>query len=304
MTPAPRPPARTAPLVVIPALLPPVRTTPLAFAVCVALAFALTACPPARTPPPPAPPASWHLPRRDPAPADGPPASAPVEPVPAPGTVPPTGSEYEPAPGAARPTGSEYESTHGLEVSGPIAPYVALRAQQLGVNADRVVTTLFSGEAPRPSPDETTTFISSERYRTGNWTYVTSKSIVLYQLEAIALGAPASRHLLALYARTLPATLTHDNFDARWRLALLDHDYRVRADVEFVTSLRHRVEGMFDMIYADLDVRNRSAKVALTYAHTGGGGGREQGFAASFFVNERPPGLRFQGVAQTKDAWR
>jgi hypothetical protein len=98
--------------------------------------------------------------------------------------------------------------------------------------------------------------------------------------------------------------MTHDVFDAEWRLALLDGDgARVLSDVAFHTRIRYAEPGLWDMIYADLTV-GPGVIVTISYVHTGSGGGRDQTFEARLRVDAAPPRIVLGGVRQTVDRLR
>jgi hypothetical protein len=181
------------------------------------------------------------------------------------------------------------------------APYAEDEARRLGLDPARVLATLFPDGAPSPVDPVTTlpAMISSNAHITGEWTYFASATVLVY--EAAPLALPAGRGAVVLYSRALPGRMTHDVFDAEWRLALFEVEgARLLADAPFRTRIPHHAPGLWDMIYADLAV-DGVVKVTITYVHTGSGGGRDQAFQARFRTEGAPPRLVLRDVRQTLD---
>lgn len=176
-----------------------------------------------------------------------------------------------------------YERTHGQTFDSIVPPYVEAYAQANSIDVRRIAKTLFPDGPPSPKgPEDVRVFISSERPITGNWTYITSRTILLYELMKVRIGKALEPRLLVLYNRRTPDEVILDQFEAEWNLAVLSLDYQLLSESTFKTQMKYHEEGLWDMIYADLVIESQQPLVRIRYVHTGGGGGRDQEFTFWF----------------------
>lgn len=194
----------------------------------------------------------------------------------------------------------DYVPTHGKVVDEIAAPYVTEYARVNGIEMHRIIAALF----PKPPrAGDTPISISSYRRRTGDWTFFRSASVRIYELMRLRAADSAGSLFLVLYAPSSPGDLILDRFEARWHLALFSSAYALLSNQQFVTRIRHREPGVWDMIYTDMSLSEGSPVVKILYAHTGGGGGRDQEFTARSQVVGPPFRLRKISVAQTVDEY-
>jgi hypothetical protein len=200
------------------------------------------------------------------------------------------------------PVRGEYIRTQGQTVRGIAAPYVEEYARENGIELERLGKALFPKDFPKPpAPDSAGVPISSYQYKTGDWTYFQSSTVVLYELLKVRGVDTSAPMLLVLYSRETPDAIIIDRFTAEWRLAQLTGSYRVSSDVPFETQIKHEEKGLWDMIYTDLAIEDAAPVVRILYAHTGGGGGRDQEFTFHFVLERQPPRLKLVGAKQTLD---
>lgn len=198
----------------------------------------------------------------------------------------------------------DYIRTHGQNVQGIAAPYVEEYAKLNEIDLDRVGHSLFPEGFPHPSaPESVTVFIGSPKHLTGDWTHITSVSILFYQLLKVRIGNSLEPKILVLYNRSTPDQVILDQFQAEWHLAILSKQYEVLADRSFETYLKHQIPGMWDMISTSLAIEESMPIVKIIYAHTGGGGGRDQEFTFWFTVKDNPVRLQLLEGKQTLDLY-
>jgi hypothetical protein len=201
------------------------------------------------------------------------------------------------------PVRGAYLRTHGQTVPGVAAPYAAEYAHENGIDLDFLAKALFPSGYPQPPAVAASVLISSYHYKTGDWTYFKGPAVLIYELLKIESAGTREPMLLALYSRSLPEGIIIDQFAAEWRLALLSTSCQVLADVPFTTRIRHPEKGVWDMIYTDLAIDKAAPVVRIMYAHTGGGGGRDQEYTFRFAVEGPPDRLKLIQAVQTLDEY-
>lgn len=205
---------------------------------------------------------------------------------------------------AGNPVRGEYIQTQGKTVDGIAAPYVAEYARDNAIDLQRLGKALFPKGFPKsPGSAGADVPISSYRYKTGDWTYFQSSTVLLYELLKVSLAHTSASMLLVLYSRSVPDAIVIDRFTAEWHLALVSDSYQVLSDLPFRTHIKHAEKGLWDMIYTDLAIEAAAPVVRIMYAHTGGGGGRDQEFTFHFDIEGQPPRLKFLTAKQTVDEY-
>jgi len=200
---------------------------------------------------------------------------------------------------------SAYRAGHGARLDQPLAPYVEEYLAAQGIKPQCVLEALFPNRMPEPG--DMHVLISSQRYMSGNWTYFRSAGVRVFEVAQIA---PASELLLVLYAELSPDKLIINQFEADWRMGLLDiRACRLLHLTGFTTRIVHRVEGLWDMITTDLrldhegDGTGTRIAAVVSYSHTGGGGAREQTFKAVFDLDVEARRVRLRDLRQTVDEY-
>ena len=202
------------------------------------------------------------------------------------------------------PVRGEYIQTHGQSVEGIAAPYVAEYARDNSIDVQRLGRALFPKGFPKSSASAGAGVpISSYQHKTGDWTYFQSSTVVLYELLKIRGEDTSAPMLLVLYSRDTPNAIIIDRFTAEWHLALVSNTYRVFSDVPFQTHIKYEEKGLWDMIFTDLTIEGAAPVVRIKYAHTGGGGGREQEFTFHFGIEGQPRRLKLLEAKQTVDEY-
>ncbi len=199
---------------------------------------------------------------------------------------------------ASLPLPGAYQQTHGKQVAGPFLPYVEEYARVNQIELARIGRELFPNGFSKPGEDM---LISSYRRTTSDWTYVSSGSALIYELLKVRTAGGESL-VLVLYNPAVPANVLDEHNRSTWHVALFDAHGRRIADCEFVTQIPHKETGMWDTITTDLLVEDGSPVAKIDYAHAGGGGPRDQEFAAWFEIT-KPLGLRLLRSRQTGDSY-
>ncbi|HLK63352.1 MAG TPA: hypothetical protein VKU19_07925 [Bryobacteraceae bacterium] len=203
-----------------------------------------------------------------------------------------------------KPGGDGYQATHGKRVEGFAAPYVSDYAAANQIDLDQLDAALFPNGHPQTGPEALDVILESGAHTNGNWTYYSSATVSLHQLMMVRAEASREAFLLALYNRAIPKEIIIDRFISEWRLALFSANGKLLADVPFVTRIPHHEEGMWDAISTGLEIQGGSPMVRIGYAHTGGGGPRDQEFTFRFAIERQVPRLRLVSGRQTRDDYQ
>lgn len=202
-----------------------------------------------------------------------------------------------------KPIAGEYVRTHDETVTGWAMPYVEEYAAANRIDLEKIRKQLFPAGIPAAAGQRYSLLSSNEHIR-GNWTFVRSGSVVVYQLQQVEVGKTAEKAILVLYNRRLPPEVIDHYLQVEWRLALFDSQYVCSADRPFTTRIRHDEDGLWDMMYTGLETAVAGPVLKILYAHTGGGGGRDQEFTFWFSLSARPWRLALVKSAQTIDLYR
>ncbi|MBN2662618.1 MAG: hypothetical protein JXR68_03115, partial [Bacteroidales bacterium] len=176
-----------------------------------------------------------------------------------------------------------YEFSQGKEVTDFIAPYLKDLCYEENFKFDSLTILLLEDTLRTEKHFSIYPFyLSSLKYNTGMWTYYTTKTPMIYEIEKYDTG-----QYIVLYNKLNPSIILLSQ-KSEWRVALIDTNYNIVLDKSFFTSMNYKnnFAGMWDMIYTSLNVINEEIKVQITYVHTGGGGGRDQEFTAIFKLSD------------------
>jgi hypothetical protein len=208
-----------------------------------------------------------------------------------------------PAEHAGAPIAGTYKQTHGRQIASIAAPYVEEYATRNDVDLERLTRSLYpDGLAPRSAASGLWISLSSYSHSDGDWTFVRSNRIGIYEMSKLRIG-DAEPFLLVLRALHPPADMVIDTFDADWYVTLVGPDYQIRAEQVVATHIPHPATGLWDMIYTNLTLQDGHPVVTIAYAHTGGGGGRNQEFRFDLAVNREPFCLGLVKGEQTQDEY-
>ncbi len=201
------------------------------------------------------------------------------------------------------PIAGHYIRTQGQPVTGWAMPHVAEYATANRMDLEKIRKALFPRGLPAAA-SEKSALLSSTEHIQGDWTHISSGSVMVYELQRVEVGRSAAKGILALYNRRLPPQILERLQHAEWRLALLDSGYAVKADRPFITRVRHDDPGLWDTIYTGLEIAETGLVVRILYAHAGGGGPRDQEFTSSFSLSAGPWRLALVKCAQTIDIYQ
>ena len=203
---------------------------------------------------------------------------------------------------AGKAIAGDYVRTQGKIIDGWAMPYVEEYAAANHIDLERIRKALFPGGVPAAAESKAA-LLSSNEHVQGDWTYVISGSVMLYQLQCVEAGKAGATAVLVLYNRHLPPQILELYQKAEWRLALIDSAYTVKADCPFITRIRHDDPGLWDSIYTGLEFPGADLVAKISFAHSGGGGPRDQEFTFWFSLSAQPWRLTLVKSAQTADIY-
>lgn len=200
-----------------------------------------------------------------------------------------------------KPASGWYKKTNGKEWTGIIAPYTLDYAVQNGVDTTRLVRAHFPALL-RPDENSNKISISSYRYSSGNWRFVRSNSIRLYELVRGRSSADSSHFLCSLSNDSLPYSVITNRFTIPWCVTLSDTSYNILSRHTFSDTIRHKVEDVYDMIYTYIGIDSNMIILKTMYAHTGSGTYNQE-FTTRFCIKGMPLRLEFISTEQTLDEY-
>ncbi|MBK8258892.1 MAG: hypothetical protein IPK82_40315 [Polyangiaceae bacterium] len=179
---------------------------------------------------------------------------------------------------------SVYTQFQAKEVSGQATPWVDELASQLGVNLaalvkNVVVSTANSGSAP--------VMLVSPAHQTGDFTFVRSSTVRLYQLLPITIGASLGRFDLVLAADRPPPDQLQDGSTIVWTLVLASDSGASAAVLKLETPLP-KAPGLWDVISTSLSVSQRRIRVEIGVSHSGGGDSCDRTYPFVIRASEGP----------------
>lgn len=200
------------------------------------------------------------------------------------------------------PASGIFKETNGKEWNERVAPYTDDYLKQNNINTNRLINSLFH-KIPVAGKKQYPIIISSYYYSSGDWRYVTSNSILIYEVKKGTTIPDSLPFLFVLYNDSLPQPAIIDNFNIHWNCALMDTAYRVLSKFIINNKIKYKEDGLFDMVYTGAEIDSNAIIVKTMYAHTGGAGGRNQEFTSKFSILKNPFRLHHISTMQTLDEY-
>jgi hypothetical protein len=200
-----------------------------------------------------------------------------------------------------KPASGWYKKTNGKEWKKIIAPYTLDYAIQNGVDTTRLIRAQFPALL-KPDENSNRISISSYRYSSGDWRFIRSNSIRLYELVRGRSNVDSSIFFCSLLNDSLPYSVITNRFTIPWCVVLFDTSYSILSRHTFSDTIRHKVEGIYDMIYTFIGIDSNMVIVKTMYAHTGSGTYNQE-FTTRFCIRGMPLRLEFISTEQTLDEY-
>jgi hypothetical protein len=197
-----------------------------------------------------------------------------------------------------------YEVTHGKVVEGRFTPSAKEYALAAGVDTTDLIR-LVVPVAPSQSSSGGARYISSYRYLNGDWTYILSSDVMVYEVLRVKEknGNAKGRELTAvLYNQNPPDA--YEDLHSGWRLCFMAGGKMLRTFNMDTLSMNWNWRGRpeyqgGDMTWTDLQVVHGELVAAVTNVMTGSGGFPEQGYA--FFFRPSKTGIEFVRLLKIND---
>ncbi|MBN1984555.1 MAG: hypothetical protein JW795_23715 [Chitinivibrionales bacterium] len=184
------------------------------------------------------------------------------------------------------------DEAYGILIDKPYPPYLEQRASIHRFQLDSLLRRLFPKGIPRPRDTLAPCIpISSTEHKERNWTYIKSRTLLLYEFKKITIEGKIGSCFAALYSSVLPHEIVADFQHTDWHLVVVDSTYAILADCPFKTPI-HSIIDEWDMIYTLCEIKKGMAVVTITYASTGSGGTYEPEFVYTFALQKQEQALK------------